>query len=99
MDQTRPDDRHVFEVFAPEKAVVPVAVAEILVRVRRVGFGGIVLARVHQRVRRQDRRARLELDRDAALQVDGKTAVRPGGHPHGSTARAGRRAIAWLIAG
>ena len=61
------------QVFAPNQAVVPVAVAKVLKLVPRVGLGRIIAAAgaFGRRVRGHNGRARIERQSDVALQVDG----------------------------
>ena len=70
VDAPRPDDRHVLEADAPDQAVLPVAVAEVLVEVVLVRLRRVVASPLRRRLRREQRGARAELERDVALQAD-----------------------------
>ena len=72
-DQSLALDGNILQVFAPDQAVVPVAVAKILKFVPGIGLGRIVAAARARgrRVGSHDGRTRVEQQSDVALQVDG----------------------------
>ena len=84
-------DRHVGQVLAPDQAVVPVAVPEVLERVAGARLGRVVPAPV-RRCGGQDRGVVREVQFDVALQVDRVAGVGTGREVHGATAtvRGGR---------
>ena len=73
-DEAAADDGDVVEVLAPDQAVMPVAVAEILKLVRCVGLGRVVGRRIGAGF---EDGAALELQRDIAAQADGAGDVGP----------------------
>src|SRR5206468_12085451 len=62
-------DRNVLEVLAPDQAVVPVRMAEVLVLVPFVGLG-IDVAMPFLRIGGDDRRALVEVEGDVALEMN-----------------------------
>jgi hypothetical protein len=84
IDAPRPDDGHVLEPDAPDQAVLPVGVAKVLREVVLVRLRRIVAAPLRRRRGREQRSARAELERDAALQPDGVARVRARGQVHGA---------------
>src|SRR2546421_5100294 len=68
-DAARPDDRNILEVLAPNQAVVPMCVTEIVVSVPCIRFGRIVLRSCSCFVG-DDRGALIEINSDIALQVN-----------------------------
>ena len=102
LPQMRPvaDDGDVFDAFAPDQAVVEMAVAEILVLVPLVGLGQIVSA-----ARRPSGGSAammvapgVEVQRDVALQMDGIAQIIAGREMHRPAARR-RRGVDGLVDG
>src|SRR5579863_1422728 len=82
------------DVFAPDEAVVPVVVTEILVGLPRpLRFGGIVTTARQAVVRSgcgENGCALVKKERDVALEVDGITGVNACGEENRASPRAGR---------
>src|SRR5581483_7048965 len=69
-DQAGPEDRNVFEALAPDQAVVPVAVTEVLkFAARRVRLGRVI-GHAFGRGGGENRRALINVERDVALQAN-----------------------------
>jgi len=76
-DQSVAQDGKIVDVFAPDEAVVPVAVAEVLISIPGIGLGGIVAAGAGSwGIGGEDGRARTEKKIHVAAQVDGETEIR-----------------------
>ena len=83
------ENGNVAQSFAPDQAVVEVAVAEILVLVPFVWLGHVEPAAGSLRgsVGRNDGRPLIEVERDVALEMDGVAEVIAGGEQHRTAAR------------
>src|SRR5205814_6734117 len=88
-DEAGAEYRDVLDTIAPDEAVVPVAVAEVLILVPLVRLRQIVLAVAVARVCGEYGRALVEVERDVALEPNREGAVRARGEAHGAAARVG----------
>ena len=100
-DQPLALDGNILQVFAPDQAVVPVAVAKILKFVPGVGLGRIVAAARARgrRVGSHDGRARVEKQSDVALQVDGVAEIISRREAHDAAACRGCRVDRFIDSG
>ena len=89
MDHARPRYRHLFDIVSPDEAVVPMAVAEILIELVDAVFGQVIAPCMTGRVGRLDHRAVRQQQGDAALQPQGKTEIAPARHDDGAPAGRG----------
>ena len=85
MDQAGAGDRDILDVLAPDQAVAPMAVAEILIELFAIVFGQVVAGAG----RRLDHGALGQHDRDAAAQADRIAAIAAGGDGDGAALRPG----------
>ena len=93
-DQAGADDGNILKTLAPDQAVVPMIVAEVLDSFptgrwirrnrRRTRWACGVGSKIGGRIRGEDGCAGLEMQRDVALEVDGITKVSSGGEADGS---------------
>src|SRR5262249_31599078 len=83
-DQAGTNDRNVNESFAPDQAVVKMAVSEILIFVPWVRFRRIVRSVIGRRIGGNDSCSLIEIERDVAFQTDRKTQIRSGRKTDGS---------------
>ena len=88
VDAAGPRDGDVLEVLAPDQAVVPVAVAEVLIRVARSRLGGVVAAST-ARVGGEQHRALVEVEADVAPEADRVAGVGAAGDDDGAAAGGG----------
>src|SRR6185503_3723390 len=79
--------RDVFQVLTPDQAVVPVAVAEVLILIPLVWLGRIIFAVAITRIGGKDRRALIEIECDVAFQTNREGAIRARGKEDGAAAR------------
>ena len=72
VDPAGTEDRNILKVLAPDQTVMPMAVAEIFVRIPFVWLRRIVSRRtfVHRIIRGKNDRALIEVERDVALETD-----------------------------
>jgi hypothetical protein len=88
-DQSRPENRNIFEAFAPDQAVVEMTVPEILIVVPWIRLSGIVgwaAGTRRGRIRRDNRGAAIEINRDFALQMNRMAEIAAGGKIDGAAA-------------
>src|SRR5256885_671552 len=96
IDSAGTDDRDVLQALAPDQAVVPMGVAEVLVHVGGIRLGRVVprLPAIRARARgppTRDRGALTELERHFALEMNGETTIAPRRNTHyAAPRRAGR---------
>src|SRR5581483_6902884 len=92
-DQSRAEDRYIFEILSPNQAVVPMIVAVILIalppviRLSRIISAGTDTSARRGRIGRYDFGAGIEQQADVALEMDGIRKVARSGKMHGTTAR------------
>ena len=89
----------VFQVLAPDQAVVPVAVTEVLILIPLVWFGRIVFAVAIARIGGENRRALIEIKSDIAFQTDRKRAIGARSKKDGATARRRCRVDGFVYSG
>src|SRR5207237_5924650 len=79
VDESGAEYGNVFESLAPDEAVVPVAVSEVLILVPTVRLRRVVLAVAVSRVGGGYGRASVEVARDVAVQTNRARAISSGG--------------------